>query len=199
MPNKFPIYNPPKNIIFLDVDGVLNYQIFYEKNFEKLKRNNKIPLYKVVKKYLKKLVKKNEIGRMKYYQSQMCPVRMEWLNELCESTNSAVVLSASMRGSWDVLNLNKIFHHCGATFQIISKTGHSESRVRGVEIKEWLEKNCMYWFGVNYYDFHHYAILDDDSDMLLNQQDNFFHVDRYAGLSPNHCYKIKRYFTHKTF
>jgi len=35
--------------------------------------------------------------------------------------------------------------------------------------------------------------------MLLNQQQHFFHVDRYAGLSPNHCYKVKRFFTHETF
>ena len=199
MENRFPVMNPPKNLIFLDVDGVLNYQIFYEEKFAKLKRFDGIPLYKVVKKHLKKLVKKNEIGRMKYYQSQMCPIRMEWLNDLCEDTDSAVVLSASMRGSWDVLSLNKIFHHCGATFTIIDKTGHSPSRVRGVEIKEWLEKNCMYWFGVNYYDFYRYVIFDDDSDMLLNQQQHFFHVDRYAGLSPNHCYKVKRFFTHETF
>lgn len=189
----------PKNLIFLDVDGVLNYQIFYEENFKRLKRFDGIPLYKVVKKHLRKLIMKKEISRLEYYKSQMCPVRMEWLNDLCEETDSAVVLSASMRNSWVVAELQKIFEGCGATFTIIDKTGHSESRIRGVEIKEWLEKNCMKWFGVNYYDFHRYAILDDDSDMLLNQQHNFFHVDRYAGLTPNICYKIKRFFTHETF
>lgn len=189
----------PKNIIFLDVDGVLNYQIFFEENFAKLKRFDGIPLYKVVKKHLKKLVKKKDIGRMNYYKSQMCPVRMQWLNELCESTDSAVVLSASMRNSWDVPDLQKIFEACGATFTIIDKTGRSKSRIRGVEIHEWLVDNSMKWFGVEYYDFHRYVILDDDSDMLLNQQHNFFHVDGYAGLTPNICYKIKRFFTHETF
>jgi len=199
MESKFPIINPPRNIIFLDVDGVLNCQLFYEEKFEKMKRYDGIPLYKVVKKHLKKLVKKSEIGRMKYYQSQMCSKRMGWLNDLCESTNAAVVLSASMRGSWDVLTLNKIFQNCGATFTIIDKTGHCEDRIRGVEIHNWLSDNCMYWFGVNYYDFYRYAIIDDDSDMLLNQQHNFFHCDNYSGLTPNTCYKIKRFFTHKTF
>lgn len=196
---KFPVYNPPKSIIFLDVDGVLNYQIFYEERYTKMTRGDNIPLYKVVKKHLKKLVKKKEISRIEYYRSQMCPVRMQWLNELCESTNSAVVLSASMRASWDVLTLNKIFHQCGATFQIIDKTGHSEDRVRGVEIHNWLKDNCMYWFGVNYYDFYRYVILDDDSDMLLWQQNHFFHVDAYAGLTPNICYRIRRFFNHETF
>lgn len=193
------IYNPPRNIIFLDVDGVLNHQIFYEERYAKMMKHNNIPLYKVVKRHLKKLVKKKEIGQLNYYKSQMCPVRMQWLNDLCEATDSAVVLSASMRGRWDVLTLNKIFQYCGATFTIIDKTGHSDSRVRGVEIQDWLRKNSLYWFGVNYYDFYRYVILDDDSDMLLNQQNHFYHCDAYAGLTPNICYKIRRFFTHETF
>jgi len=53
--------------------------------------------------------------------------------------------------------------------------------------------------GVNYYDFYKYAIIDDDSDMLLNQEQNFFQTDNYSGLTPNTCYKIKRFATHKTF
>ena len=199
MENKFPIINPPKNLIFLDVDGVLNCQIFYEKNFEKLKRYDGIPLYKVVKKHLRKLVKKKDIGRLPYYKSQMCPDRMAMLNHLCETTDSAVVLSASMRGGKSVLDLNRIFQYCGATFTIIGKTGHCTDRIRGVEIYNWLKENTPYWFGVNYYDFHRYAIIDDDSDMLLWQQHNFFHTDNYSGLTPNTCYKIKRFFTHETF
>lgn len=191
--------NIPKNIIFLDVDGVINYELFYEERFKHLQRFDGIPLYKVVKKQLKKLVKKKKISRIEYYKSQMCPIRMQWLNELCESTNSAVVLTASMRNSWDVPTLNKIFQNSGATFTIIDKTGHSDCRIRGVEIKEWLEKNCMKWFGVNDYDFYRYVIIDDDSDMLLNQQNHFFHTDNYSGLTPNTCYKIKRFFIHETF
>jgi hypothetical protein len=196
---KIPINNPPRNIIFLDVDGVLNHELFFRARFEKLKRQNKIPMYKVVKKHLRKLVKSKEIGTLDFYKRQFDPERIQWLNSLCEETNSVVVLSASMRSRWTPLQLNRIFQHAGATFTIIDKTGHSESRIRGVEIHEWLKTNCPYWFGVNYYDFHRYAIIDDDSDMLLWQQDHFFQTDNYAGLTPNICYKIKRYFTHKAF
>lgn len=196
---RFPIYNPPRNIIFLDVDGVLNHQIFYEERYAKMMKHNNIPLYKVVKKHLKKLVKKKELGRLPYYKSTMCEVRMQWLNELCEATDSCVVLSASMRGGKSVQDLQRIFNYCGATFTIIGKTGHSDSRVRGVEIQRWLKDNCMQWFGVNYYDFYRYVILDDDSDMLLEQRSHFFHCDAYAGLTPNICYKIRRFFKHETF
>jgi len=195
---EFPIINPPRNIIFLDVDGVLNCQLFYTERYNHLTRHDGIPLYKVVKKHLKKLVKRKEISRMEYYKSEMCPNRMSWLNSLCEETNSAVVLSASMRSSWNVLTLNKIFHACGATFTIIDKTPRTGYE-RGTDISLWLKDNCKYWFGVNYYDFYRYAIIDDDSDMLLWQQNHFFHTDNYSGLTPNTCYKIKRFFTHETF
>lgn len=66
MENNLPIdiknLNPSQNIIFLDVDGVLNHELFYERNFKYLQQYNKIPLYKTVKKLLKKLVKKKKIA-----------------------------------------------------------------------------------------------------------------------------------------
>jgi hypothetical protein len=196
---KFPVRHNFKSVLFLDVDGVLNHELFFKARYEKLQKNNKIPMFRVVKKYLRKLVKSKEIGTLDYYKSQFDPERIAWLNSLCEATDAAVVLSASMRSRWTPLQLNRIFRHAGATFTIIDKTGRSESRIRGVEIHEWLKENCPYWFGVNYYDFYRYAIIDDDSDMLLNQQHHFFHTDNYSGLTPNTCYKIKRFLTHVTF
>lgn len=194
-----PQVNKYNSLIFLDVDGVLNCQLFYTEKFAHLERFDGIPLYKIVKKYLHKLIKKKEISDLDYYKSQMCSKRIGWLNELCAETNSAVVLSASMRNGWSVEDLQKIFNYCGATFTIIGKTGNCQCRIRGVEIHQWLQENCMKWFGVNYYDFYCYAIIDDDSDMLLEQQQNFFNCDNYSGLTPTTCYKIKRFFTHKTF
>ena len=186
--------NKYDHIIFLDVDGVLNCQLFYTERYKHLTQYDGIPFYKTVKKYLRKLLKSKELSKMDYYKSEMCPMRMSLLNELCAETNSAVVLSASMRSGWTVEELQEIFNYCGATFNIIGKTGHCKCRVRGVEILEWLKDNCMEWFGVNYYDFHRYAIIDDDSDMLLWQQDHFFQTDNYSGLTPTTTYKIKRFF-----
>jgi len=189
----------PTNIIFLDVDGVLNCQLFYEERYAHLHRFDGIPLYKVVKRYLRKLLRTKQLLKLDYYKSEICPMRIGLLNELCEQTNSAVVLSASMRGQWNVEELQEIFNYCGATFKIIDKTGHCDCRIRGVEILQWLKDNCMEWFGVNYYDFHRYAIIDDDSDMLLWQRGHFFQTDNYSGLTPTTTYKIKRLFTQKTF
>jgi histidinol phosphatase-like enzyme len=194
-----PILNKYTNVIFLDHDGVLNCQLFYTEKFKHLERFDGIPLYKVVKKFLRKLVKEEVISDLDYYKSQTCEKRIDMLNELCKETNSAIVLSASMRSGWSVEDLQRIFNYCGATFTIIDKTGYCNCRIRGVEIHNWLKDNCMKWFGVEYYDFYRYAIIDDDSDMLLNQQYNFFQTDNYNGLTPTTCYKIKRFFTHKTF
>lgn len=196
---KFKLIHNFKNCIFLDVDGVLNCEIFYEERYKEIIKYNNIPFYKQVKKVLRKLVKRKDLGKFDYYKRQMDPRRIQWLNGLCEDTDSAVVLSASMRSRWSPLELNEIFQYCGATFTIIGKTGHCDCRVRGVEIYNWLKDNCMYWFGVEYYDFYRYVIIDDDSDMLLNQQNHFFHTDNYLGLTPNTCYKIKRFFNHETF
>ena len=129
----------------------------------------------------------------------MCSKRIGWLNDLCSETNSAVVLSASMRSGHTVEKLQEIFNMCGATFTIIDKTGYCDCRIRGVEINKWLQDNSAKWFGAPYYDFYRFAIIDDDSDMLLWQQDHFFQTDNFNGLTPTTCYKIKRYFTHKTF
>jgi hypothetical protein len=193
------ICNKYNSIIFLDVDGVLNCQLFYTEKFAHLERFDGIPLYKVVKKFLRKLWKHKEISDLDYHKSQICSKRISWLNELCAETNSAIVISASMRNGRTIEQLQEIFNYCGATFTIIDKTSYCNCRIRGVEILNWMKDNCMKWFGVNYYDFYKYAIIDDDSDMLLWQQDHFFQVDNYSGLTPTTCYKIKNYFTHKTF
>ncbi len=187
------------SIIFLDVDGVLNCQLFYEERYKHLTQYDNIPLYKTVKKHLRKLLKTKQIDKWDYYKGEMCPIRMQMLNELCEETNSAVVLSASMRSQWNVEELNEIFKRCGATFTIIDKTGYCCSRIRGVEIRNWLIENTEKWFGIKYYDFYQYVIIDDDGDMLLWQQAHFFQTDNYSGLTPTTIYKIKRFLTYKTF
>jgi hypothetical protein len=188
-----PELNKYKNLIFLDVDGVLNCQLFYTERYKHLTQYDGISFYKTVKKYLRKLLKTKEISKWNYYKGEMCQMRMQMLNGLCERTNSAVVISASMRSGWTPEELQEIFNYCGATFTIIGKTGHCKERIRGVEILEWLRENCMGWFGVHGHNFYRWVIFDDDSDMLLQQQAHFFHTDNYSGLTPNICYRAKNF------
>ncbi len=187
------------NIIFLDIDGVLNCQLFYEESMWHKLLLDKIPLYRQVKRLLRKLLKKKDITRMEYYASQLCKNRIAMLNELCEETNSVIVVSSSWRNNKTVDELQLILNNSGATFKIIDKTPFTGYE-RGTEISKWLYDNInKEEHGCLYFDFYRYAIIDDDSDMLLNQANHFFQTDNYSGLTPNTCYRIKRFFTHETF
>ena len=188
-----------KNIIFLDIDGVLNCQLFYEETHGKSTFLDSIPLYKQVKKMLRKLVKQKEISDIEYYSSQICRKRVGWLNALCEETNAVIVVTSTWRMGKTIEQLQDIFNYSGATFKVISKTPRTGYE-RGTDISKWLHDNITQEeYGCLYFDFYRYAIIDDDSDMLLNQEQHFFQTDTYSGLTPNTCYRIKRFFLHKTF
>lgn len=178
------------NIIFLDIDGVLNCELHY--------KSIQFTDYKEAKKSLRKSVKKQEIERLDFYKSQICLDRVKLLNELCESTDTSIVISSTWRMGKTINELQEILNYCGSTFKVIGKTDHLGYE-RGIEISKWLKDNCQTFFNVPYYDFYRYAIIDDDSDMLLNQQHHFFQTDGYSGLTRNICYKINRFLTHKTF
>lgn len=179
------------NIIFLDIDGVFNCQLFFKsKQYED---------YKEAKKSLRKAVKSKEIESLDYYKSQICSERIEWFNELCKEVNAVVVISSTWRMGKTVEELQEIMNYCGGTFKIIDKTIHTGYE-RGTEISQWLKDNITpETYGCHYYDFYRYAIIDDDSDMLLSQANHFFQTDNYSGLTPITCYKIKRFFIHEAF
>ena len=93
-----PCYVP---LIFLDVDGVFNCQIFYHsKQFQD---------YKEAKKTLRKSLKAKQIERMEYYSSQICRERIQWFNELCKEINAEVVVSSTWRMGKTVEQLQEIF------------------------------------------------------------------------------------------
>lgn len=161
-----------KNLIFLDFDGVLNCQLFYKD-------------------------RKESKSIIEHPMDQIDPVRVGWLNELCQETDSSVVISSTWRYS-GLDYCKDALQKAGATFEILGGTPRMNT-ARGVEIDQWLKDNCMELFGVHAHDFYRFAIIDDDSDMLLNQGPNLFLTDTYSGLTPNTCYRIKRFFTHKTF
>lgn len=174
-----------ENIIFLDIDGVLNCEQFYhEDHHQKMKRE----------------MTNNPKDEDIFNRAQICPIRLGYVNDLCKETNSKVVVSSTWRGGLSIEELQRLFDICGGTFEVIGKTPHVDCRVRGVEIKKWLEKNINEEeYGCLYFDFYRYVIIDDDSDMLLNQGPHFFQTDQFTGITPNLCYKIKRFLNHKTF
>lgn len=155
------------NIIFLDIDGVLNCQIYFEKDRSE--------------------------GIIKHPLSSLCKERIGWLNELCKEINAVVVLSSTWR-HYGLKYCQEVLTEAGANFEIIDITPdlRGEHCLRGNEIFKWIKDNegLIGYSG----DFRSYVIIDDDSDMLLWQREHFFQTDTYSGLTPNICYKIKRFF-----
>lgn len=162
-------------IIFLDIDGVLNSRTFFKQRHQQ--RQEEAP-------------HQTPIREHRIYSEDICPEMMTMMNDLCKTTEAKVVISSTWRIGHTLEELQAILASCGATFTIIGLTPRLNV-ARGVEIDHWLRNNCPK-------NFMNYVILDDDSDMLLNQAQHFFLCDNYTGLTPTICYRVQRFFSQFT-
>lgn len=148
-----------KNIIFLDIDGVLNYTNWYSnpRNF----------------------------GNINGQEGDLDPFCIERVNILAKQTNSYIVISSDWR--YDERQCRLRLEKAGLTALIIGFTPihlwdeKQLDKSRGAEIQGWLNNNlCI----VN-----NYVILDDRTDMLEHQLENFVHVNSHIGLSDDNINK----------
>ncbi len=153
-------------IIFLDFDGVLNHEIFYQKRMDD--------------------------GMENYPPYPLCeidPKNIQVLNFIIEKTGAKIVISSTWRHGRTIEELQNILNYHGFEGEIISITPsfRDDCSLRGNEILQWI-KDSKELIGSDYHEFENYVILDDDSDMLYWQRNNFIHVDRYVGLTINDAY-----------
>lgn len=198
-------------VIFLDIDGVMNSQVFYRERYKK-ENWNPVIWWRIIKSKLKKVLgikpKATSLANYKTpdyhytfeYQfnrlcKETCPQKWEWLSEWCNENDIKICVSSvwknhfgdklgdryRIRPEWWEDALTNLGFKPG-TF--VGITGDRKS-LRGEEIQEWLD---------NYPEVTDYAILDDDSDMLPEQFKKYHNCDGWFGLSPNHLYRIKRQF-----
>jgi hypothetical protein len=152
-------------IIFLDFDGVLNHHAYYSQG--------------------------RDTGPG---DTNLDPKAIALLNKLIEETGAKVVVSSTWRLGRAVHELQELLEGRGFKGEVIGKTSDmrrgpdSDCILRGNEILQWI-KECS---TVPYWDFREYVILDDDSDMLYWQKDNFVHVDPFVGLTPLTITRAKR-------
>ena len=198
------------NVIFLDIDGVMNSSNYYTIKHNTFKEKFLHAWNKYVtcsirwirtgsRSYTFSLVDyvpnpKHKTFEYKFnrLKDQTDPVKWLWLTEFCNETNTNICISSCWKHHFDheddIENLrgwDKAFGLLGFkpdTF--IGVTGDRRT-LRGTEIKDWIDKHT---------DVKNYAIIDDDGDMLPEQMDSFFHVDGFYGLSPNTVYRIGRHF-----
>jgi hypothetical protein len=193
-------------VIFLDIDGVMNSQVFYEQRQNKKKYTWRY----VIRKYLVRLGILKPITSQNWtppknmytfeYQykrlvEETCPQKWEWLSTFCNETDTKICVSSVWKNhfgdkegripEWWADALTRLGFKEG-TFVGITTTRRT---LRGQEIQEWLD---------NHPEVEDYAILDDDSDMMEHQFSQFHHCDGYFGMSPNHLYRIGRQFENKS-
>lgn len=128
-------YNcPPKKVLFLDIDGVVNTQDTFRK------------------------YPKAHFPIDPYCAFLVGKIQLE--------TDCVVVLSSSWRHHEDSVKFVN-----DRVVPVHDTTGSCCAGIRGVEIYTWIKKNIPYKMRDTSFK---YAILDDDSDMLLWQKDHFF-------------------------
>jgi hypothetical protein len=144
-------------IVFLDVDGVLNYENFYALKMAGRKTRIYVP--------------------EEYPQSEFCPLAIANLNKIVEKTNAKVVMSSTWRLGRSIETLQNLLESVGFNGEVIDKTpdlGDSAlQRMRGRQIHKWL---------ICHPEIESYVILDDDRDMLANQAKNFVKTHFKTGL-----------------
>jgi len=169
-------------IIFLDIDGVLNSEVSVDYHI------------------------KNKSNEWLYYAPWYGHVKH--VNHIIKHTGAKVVISSTWRHFYDV---RMILHLAGLVGDIIGKTPCCKSRIRGEEIKLFLQyvqmddakiepekreallnikKELLYYHRINYsgLKIDNFVIIDDDTDML-DLTNNFVHVDSYYGLTRKNANK----------
>lgn len=99
------------------------------------------------------------------------PVALGIIRRICHATGAKIVLSSTWRKCrpWQELAKEFDLPVIGATASHSNK-GH----LRGYEIADWLD---------NHVECTHYAIVDDDSDMLPHQLPYFVHTNGFDGFT----------------
>ena len=103
------------------------------------------------------------------------------LDSLLDTSGAVVVISSSWRLWKTPLQIAQLIQTRFPERFIDSTPVHKGASLRGHEIDAWLREHMLTL------EISHFLILDDDSDMLLNQMNNFIQTsDDLGGLQKEH-------------
>ena len=107
------------------------------------------------------------------------------LKFICDVSDAKIVITSTWRYDRTMMWFKEYFSILGwDNFPIIDSTKMTES-CRGIEIQMWLKEHP---------EVSNYAIIDDDSDMLVSQQSKFVNVCAVTGLTLKDALKVLRIF-----
>ena len=161
-------------VLFLDIDGVLNSEDWFAYRIYCVKNNMVNILMNFVD---------TDDRNIKHKLTMLDDRAIANLNRIVEETGCKVVLSSSWRSSIEsenifTQNLLKLKGFKYEFYDVTPRLWFSDfSTRRGEEIKFWLDKES------EKHEIESFVILDDDSDMLPEQMNNFIHVDGQVGLT----------------
>lgn len=170
-----------KNIVFLDIDGVLNSEEYYIRRHQDIE-NGKLSYDEL---------------RTQYPYFEIDNLAVTRLNRIVEECDAEIVISSTWRLNRTPLELQRILETCGFKGIVLDKTEHlggvnGYTVPRGCEIEKWLKSQKFQrinWSREKQEQtskesyIRNYIILDDDSDMLLSQKEHFIHTSFKKGLT----------------
>ena len=161
-------------VLFLDIDGVLNSENWFAYRIYCVKNNMVNILMNFVD---------TDDRNIKHKLTMLDDRAIANLNRIIEETGCKVVLSSSWRSSIEsenifTQNLLKLKGFKYEFYDVTPRLWFSDFSIRrGEEIKFWLDKES------EKHEIESFVILDDDSDMLPEQMNNFIHVDGQVSLT----------------
>jgi hypothetical protein len=198
-------------VIFLDIDGVMNSELFYRKRHRMrwLKPSHYLWWIPYIIKYKVFRCEQKAVSLVGYeipdkhktfkylfnrLKKETDPAKWKMLIQLCKDTDAHICISSVWKHHFhDDIMANRMGWR-RALIQLgfplgsfVGITGNRQT-LRGDEINDWIDCHTA---------IEKYAIIDDDSDMLPEQLPNFFQCDGYIGLTPTICYRIKNHFNAK--
>ena len=160
-------------VLFLDIDGVLNSDNWFGYRLYCIKNN----MFNEVMNF----VNTND-ERIKHKLSMIDDRAIANLNRIIEETGCKVVLSSSWRSCVEAENalteyLLKLKGFKYELYDVTPRLWFNDFSIRrGEEIKLWMDKES------EKNEIESFVILDDDSDMLPEQMNNFIQIDGQVGL-----------------
>ena len=153
------------NILFLDVDGVLNSERSFVAGGDRVKQYG--------------IDNPNDPYFLKITKCTIDPVAVDLVNRVCKMCDAKIVVSSTHRKHFadndnKLFAMKEYFSNLGINREYVIGWTENLSTPRGIEIQDWLERHP---------ETNRYVILDDSSDMMEHQMEFFVRCDGDIGVS----------------